>query len=109
MKTADCQGERRSQIRKSTSTTEYPSPEMIHAGEVTPGRRGKAVERARAVENAVQVKQGRRAGTGTVRGREQRKGEETYIVPTKRETAELLQQSSGVPRFGKRRLHLQTV
>ena len=57
---------------------------MIHAGEVTPGRRGKAVERARAVENAVQVKQGRRAGTGTVRGREQRKGEETYIVPTKR-------------------------
>jgi hypothetical protein len=42
---------------------------MIHAGEVTPGRRGKAVERARADENAVQVKQGRRAGTGTVRGR----------------------------------------
>ena len=85
---------------------------MIHAGEVTPGRRGKAVERARAVktdENAVQVKQGRRAGTGTVCGREQRKGEETYIVPTKRKTAELLQQSSGAPRFGKRRLHLQTV
>jgi len=44
-----------------------------------------------------------------VRGREQGKGEETYIVPTKRKTAELLQQSSGVPRFGKRRLHLQTV
>ena len=42
-------------------------------------------------------------------GREQRKGEETYIVPTKRKTAELLQQSSGAPRFGKRRLHLQTV
>jgi len=42
---------------------------MIHAGEVTPGRRGKAVERARADENAVRVKQGRRAGTGTVRGR----------------------------------------
>jgi len=41
---------------------------MIHAGGVTPGRRGKAVERARADENAVQVKQGRRAGTGTVRG-----------------------------------------
>ena len=49
---------------------------MIHAGEVTPGRRGKAVERTKADENAVQVKQGRRAGTGTVRGREQRKGEE---------------------------------
>ena len=47
---------------------------MIHAGEVTPGRRGKAVERARADENAVQVKQGRRAETGTVCGREQRKG-----------------------------------
>jgi len=43
----------------------------------------------------VQVKQGRRAGTGTVRGREQRKGEETYIVPTKRKTAELLQQFCG--------------
>ena len=83
---------------------------MIHAGEVTPGRRGKAVERTKADENAVQVKQGRRAGTGTVRGREQRKGgDETYIVPTKWKTAELLQQSSGVPRFGKRRLHLQTV
>jgi len=53
---------------------------MIHAGGVTPGRRGKAVERARADENAVQVKQGRRAGTGTVRGREQRKEGETSIV-----------------------------
>ena len=83
---------------------------MIHAGEVTPGRRGKAVERARADENAVQVKQGRRAGTGTVRGTKPLwKGGEASIVPTKRKTAELLQQSSGVPRFGKRRLHLQTV
>ena len=82
---------------------------MIHAGEVTPGRRGKAVERARADENAVQVKQGRRAGTGTVRGREQRKGEETYIVPTKRKAAELRQQSGGTPRFGKRRRHLPQV
>ena len=83
---------------------------MIHAGEVTPGRRGKAVERARADENAVQVKQGRRAGTGTVCGTKPLwKGGETSIVPTKRKTAELLQQSSGVPRFGKRRLHLQTV
>ena len=95
---------------KSTSTTEYPSPEMIHAGEVTPGRRGKAVERTKADENAVQVKQGRRAGTGTVRGRRSlRKGESVSIVPAKRKTAELLQQSSGAPRFGKRRLHLQTV
>ena len=84
---------------------------MIHAGEVTPGRRGKAVERARADENAVQVKQGRRAGTGTVRGRRslRKGGGSISIVPTKRKTAELLQQSSGVPRFGKRRLHLQTV
>ena len=95
---------------KSTSTTEYPSPEMIHAGEVTPGRRGKAVERTKADENAVRVKQGRRAGTGTVRGRRSlRKGVSVSIGPTKRKTAELLQQSSGVPRFGKRRLHLQTV
>ena len=82
---------------------------MIHAGEVTPGRRGKAVERARADENAVRVKQGRRAGTGTVRGREQRKGEETYIVPTKMKAAELRQQSGGTPRFGKRRRHLPQV
>jgi len=84
---------------------------MIHAGEVTPGRRGKAVERARADENAVQVKQGRRAGTGTVRGRRslRKGGGSISIVPTKRKTAELLQQSSGAPRFGKRRLHLQTV
>ena len=83
---------------------------MIHAGEVTPGRRGKAVERARADENAVRVKQGRRAGTGTVRGTKPLwKGGEASIVSTKRKTAELLQQSSGVPRFGKRRLHLQTV
>ena len=66
--------------------------------------RSKAVERTtRGSENAAGIKQGRRAGTGTVRGREQRKGEETYIVPGW-ETAELLQQSSGVPAaFGKRR------
>ena len=31
-------------------TTEYPSPEMIHAGEVTPGCRSKAVERTKAVK-----------------------------------------------------------
>jgi len=61
-------------------------------------------------ENAVQVKQGRRAGTGTVRGRRSlRKGKSVSIVPAKRKTAELLQQSSGAPRFGKRKLHLQTV
>ena len=70
-------------IEKSTSTTKYPSPEMILAGEVSPGRCNKAAERARADENAVQVNQGRRAGTGMVCGREQRKEEEVYIVPTK--------------------------
>ena len=91
-------------------TIEYPSPEMILAGEVTPGCRGKAVERTKAEKNAVQVKQGRGAGTGTVRGTKPLwKGGEASIVPTKRKTAELLQQSSGAPRFGKRRLHLQTV
>lgn len=31
-------------------TIEYPSPEMIHAGEVTPGCRGKAVERTKVVK-----------------------------------------------------------
>ena len=46
---------------------------MIHAGEVPPGRRGKAVERARADENAVRVKQGRRAGTGMENGNRKRK------------------------------------
>ena len=35
---------------RCTSTTEYLSPEMIHAGEVTPGRRGKAVERTKAAK-----------------------------------------------------------
>lgn len=44
-----------------------------------------------------------------VRGRKAKKGGEVYIVPAKKKTAELLQQSSGAPRFGKRRLHLQTV
>ncbi len=31
-------------------TIEYPSPEMIHAGEVMPGHRSKAVERTKAVK-----------------------------------------------------------
>ena len=69
-----------------------------------------AVERAKVDENAVQVSQGRRAGTGMVRGRKAKKrGKEVYIVPTKKKTAELLQQLSGTPRFGKRRRHLRTV
>ena len=51
---------------------------MILAGEVSPGRRAKAVERARVDENAVQVKQGRRAGTGMVRGRKAKEGREKY-------------------------------
>ena len=66
---------------------------MIHAGEVTPRRRGKAVERARADENAVQVKQGRRAGTGMEHG-------------NRKKTVRLLQQSDGAPRFGKHGLQL---
>ena len=40
-------------------TTEYPSPEMIHAGEVTPGCRSKAVERTKAEIYAAQKKRGR--------------------------------------------------
>jgi len=78
---------------------------MIHAGEVTPGRRSKAVERTKAVKTL--CRSNKAAGQERVRCVAENK--ETYIVPTKRKTAELLQQSSGVPRFGKRRLHLQTV
>ena len=90
-------------------TIEYPSPEMILAGEVTPGCRGKAVERTRAVKTP--CRSNKAAGQERVRcvAENKERGEETYIVPAKRKTAELLQQSSGVPRFGKRRLHLQTV
>lgn len=83
---------------------------MIHAGEVTPGRRSKAVERTKAVKTL--CRSNKAAGQERVRcvaRNHYGRGEETYIVPTKRKTAELLQQSSGVPRFGKRRLHLQTV
>ena len=50
------------------STTEYPSPEMILAGKVCHDAFQNA-ERAKVEENAVRVKQGRRAGTGTVHGR----------------------------------------
>ena len=75
---------------------------MIHAGEVTLGRRGKAVERTKADENAVQVKQGRRAGTGMVYGQTQKDRKEKDR-PCKK-TAELLQQFSGLPRFGKHSL-----
>ena len=108
-KTMDCQWKRQSLIEKGTSTTEYPSPEMILAGEVCQDAFQNA-ERAKVEENAVQVKQGRRAGTGTVHGRRTlRKGGSVSIVPAKRKTAELLQQLSGALRFGKRRLHLQTV
>ena len=61
-------------------TIEYPSPEMILAGEVTPGCRGKAVERTKAEKNAVQVKQGRRAGTGMVHGRPKAERGESRIL-----------------------------
>ena len=44
-----------------------------------------AAERAKADENVVQVEQGRRAGTGMVRGRKAKKGGRSiYIVPAKR-------------------------
>lgn len=82
---------------------------MIHAGEVTPGRRGKAVERTKAAKTL--CRSNKAAGQERVRcmAERQRKEGEVYIVPAKKKTAELLQQSSGAPRFGKRRLHLQTV
>ena len=54
--------------RLCTSITEYPPPEMILAGEVCQDAFQNA-EHAKAEKNAVQGKQGRRAGTGTVHGR----------------------------------------
>ena len=68
-----------------------------------------AAERARVDENAVQVNQDRRAGTGMVCGREQRKGGRSIHRSYKKKAAELLQQLSGTPRFGKRRRHLRIV
>ena len=53
-------------------------------------------------QNAVLVKQGRRAGTGMAHGRKIRKR-----VVEKNEAAKLLQQFSDMLRFGKRRLHLR--
>lgn len=55
-------------------------------------RIGQAAERTEAEENAVRVKQGRRAGTGMVHGQQAKR------------TAELLQELNGLPRFGKHSL-----
>ena len=55
-------------------------------------------ERAKVEENAVGVKQGHRAGTGTVHG--QSKPQDSRY----KKAAELLQQLSGPPRFGKHSL-----
>ena len=46
-----------------------------------------------------------RAGTGMAYGRKSRK----KVVERKMYAAKLLQQFSGTPRFGERRLHLQAV
>ena len=75
---------------------------MILAGEVA--RRSDA-ERTKDDANAVLVKQGRRAGTGMAYGKRILRG----VMNAKNEAAKLLQQFSGTPRFGKRRLHLQIV
>ena len=50
------------------------------------------------------VKQGHRVGTGMAHGRNVTEGSDER---EKNEAAELLQQLSGTPRFGKRRLHLR--
>ncbi len=57
-----------------------------------------AAERAKVEENAVGVKQGHRAGTGMVHG--QSKSQDSQC----KKAAELLQQLSGPPRFGKHSL-----
>ena len=54
-------------------------------------------ERAKAEENAVEVKQGHRAGTGMVHGQAKANGR-------RKKAAELLQQFNGPPRFGKHSL-----
>ena len=56
---------------------------------------GETAEHAKVEENAVRVKQGRRAGTGMVHGQTQQ------VI---KKTAELLQQFNGPPRFGKHSL-----
>lgn len=58
-------------------------------------RQGQA-ERTKEKENAVQVKQGRRAGTGMVYGRQAKDNQ--------KKTTELRQQFSGLLRFGKHSL-----
>ncbi len=82
--------------------TEHPSPEMILTGEVA---QWSDAERTKDDANAVLVKQGRRAGTGMAHGKDEIEGSDEI----KNEAAKLLQQFSGTLRFGKRRLHLQTV
>ena len=65
----------------------------------------KAAERIKVEENAV-----RSAGQERVRCMaETNEWREAKFCPYKRKTAKLLQQLGGAPRFGKRRLHLQTV
>ena len=54
-------------------------------------------------QNAVLVKQGRRAGTGMAYGRDEIEGRDER----KNEAAKLLQRFSGTPRFGKHRFHLR--
>ena len=83
-----------------TLKIEHPSPEMILTGEVT---QWSDAERTKDDANAVLVNQGRRAGTGMAHGRKIWK----KVVVEKNEAAKLLQQFSGTPRFGKRRLHLR--
>ena len=85
-----------------TLKIEYPSPEMILTGEVT---QWSNAERTKDDANAVLVKQDRRAETGMAPGKTKTKG----VEQDKNEAAKLLQQFSGTLRFGKRRLHLQTV
>ena len=57
----------------------------------------RTVERAKVEENAVGVKQGHRAGTGTVHGQPKANGRG-------KKAAELLQQFNGPPHFGKHSL-----
>ena len=58
----------------------------------------RTAERAKVEENAVEVKQGHRAETGMVHGQLKSQSSRYKIA------AELLQQFSGLPRFGKHSL-----
>jgi len=92
---------------RCTFTTTYPSPEKILAGEV---RHDAVAEQSSVPRQRYTPRRKSGAGTGMVHGRPKaERGESRILSWQKGKAAELLQQLSGTPRFGKRRHHLQQV